>query len=67
MLSEGGVLIIVEFGFDLRKLVGFLFEGGGYSGLVVEDLAVLLRGLGLAELAELDVAVIEIAATLLHQ
>ena len=67
MLSEGGVLIIVEFGFDLRELVGLLFEGGSYSGLVVEDLAALLRGLGLTELAELDVAVIEIAATLLHQ
>jgi hypothetical protein len=67
MLSEGGVLIIVEFGFYLRKLLGLLFEGGGHSCLAVEDLAALLRGLGLAELAKLDVAVIEIAATLLHQ
>ena len=67
MLSEGGVLVIVEFGFYLRKLLGFLFEGAGHLGRVVEDLAALLGGLDLAELAELDVAVIEIAATLLHQ
>lgn len=45
----------------------FLFKGGSDWGLVVEDFAALLGGLGLAELAKLDVAVIEIAPTLLHQ
>ncbi len=67
MLSESEVLIIVEFCLHLRKLVWFLFKGGGHLGLVVEDLSALLRGLRLAELAKLDVAVVEIAASLLHQ
>lgn len=62
-----GLLIAIELGLDAIEVHGFVLEGAAYLGFVGVNFGVLGVGLGLAELAEVYAAFVEVIPALGHE